>query len=630
MWSLPISESFFDYFPQLHDVASLAGVFVAAAAMCSIGSIVAGRQAFPEVRLIVGWGALCLLLTVWGTLTASSFLLPLAAFAAIALTRAPVAKEEIGNVGRMALLTLPLWLVMLPVKPSQVDTWLNLLPNAAYLVDHNVFPADSRAESYSFLPGAPYNTQFVAYAASQVTRSFAESALSYFNILLQCATGLLFARLLVPALGGNAGRDLPWGVLAAGLLLSMPFNPGFSPRIFFGSYGEAPLAVTLAFAVWLGSQLLERSVKGGLWRSDASALAFVLLALIDIKQSGIGLVAAFCVGLLTAGLLRPAGFGKARFALIVSAVAVPALIEYGVWRWFVLSQFAAGELKPLPFSQWHFDLLPQICTAIGLAILKVPTYFVLVLAVCIVALIAIRQRPWTQAASVLCIVAVVVLVFNGYLLTAYVGHFPPEWAIRAHAYFRYMSQLSLAAMLALIMRVAPKAIAIFTHHFRIKSRFVPAAAITMASILPVLFVPLLRFDLLPPEPQLRALARQLADQVGASDKLGLLLPADGEDYAGSLMRGMLMFLPPRLHPLDFKTVPKADAQTLESMKAEGYSHVFVSCTPETVLAGIAPGVGALLSWEHGSWHQIGDWRYPHFALQAPWSHLLPRKTFCAA
>jgi len=40
--------------------------------------------------------------------------------------------------------------------------------------------------------------------------------------------------------------------------------------------------------------------------------------------------------------------------------AAPALVLYAAWRWYVLSHFAAGELKPLPFAQWQFANIPLI------------------------------------------------------------------------------------------------------------------------------------------------------------------------------------------------------------------------------------------------------------------------------
>ena len=89
---------------------------------------------------------------------------------------------------------------MLPAWPSQVDTWLNLLPNAAYLFDHDMLPRQDRPPSWSFIPVAPYNTQFVAYAASVVAGRLIPNAMALFNLALLAAAGLLLARVL-------AGRE---------------------------------------------------------------------------------------------------------------------------------------------------------------------------------------------------------------------------------------------------------------------------------------------------------------------------------------------------------------------------------------------------------------------------------------
>ena len=70
---------------------------------------------------------------------------------------------------------------MLSVWPSQIDTWLNLLPNAAYLFDHDRLPTAPLPPSYSFLPVAPYNTQFADYLASLASGGFADGAMGLFN-----------------------------------------------------------------------------------------------------------------------------------------------------------------------------------------------------------------------------------------------------------------------------------------------------------------------------------------------------------------------------------------------------------------------------------------------------------------
>ena len=207
------------YLPDLHDIRGMAGFAISLLLFFALGSAVTPRRTLPEIQLTTGWGLVCVVLTVWGVLTPWSLQLPAAALglAAIAWLARPGWRVRTGlwvtrstalgtSFGRILLLTLPLWLVMLSVRPSQIDTWLNLLPNAAYLFDHAVLPTAHGPPSYSFLPVAPYNSQFAAYIASLASSSFADSAMSFLNIALLCAAGLLFARVVTAR---NTRRALP-------------------------------------------------------------------------------------------------------------------------------------------------------------------------------------------------------------------------------------------------------------------------------------------------------------------------------------------------------------------------------------------------------------------------------------
>ena len=343
------------YLPSAHNLLGAAGLVLTLALFLVLGAAVSPRRAQPEIALVAGWGLICLVLTAWGVITPASLRIPLAALtvAGLACLVRPGWRhriESLRGAGRLLLLSLPMWLVMLPLRPSQIDTWLNLLPNAAYLFDYAMFPTVLRPPSHSFLPVAPYNTQFAAYIASIISSGisvrsggFAEGAMALFSIALQCAAALLLARVV-------AGRDgtPPWWACAAGLLLTVPLNPGFVPRVAFASYGEAPLAVTALVAVWLSVALIEELARDTAWPRSAPALALVLAALVNIKQSGIGLLLPIGATLLALVLAHPR-IRRGRGAAIVIATLVPALGLYLLWRVFVIrSGFVAGELEPCP------------------------------------------------------------------------------------------------------------------------------------------------------------------------------------------------------------------------------------------------------------------------------------------
>src|SRR5215469_16053771 len=154
------------YLPGVTGFSAMAIAWSIAAALLLIGTAAAGRGAAPEVRVIAGWGVSCVVLTLWGVFVPASLQIPavaivIAALAAQFMPSRRVSRQDGAALGCLLLLTLPLWVAMAGVRPSQVDSFLNLLPNADYLVDYALLPTAAGPPSHSFLPAAPYNTQFL-------------------------------------------------------------------------------------------------------------------------------------------------------------------------------------------------------------------------------------------------------------------------------------------------------------------------------------------------------------------------------------------------------------------------------------------------------------------------------------
>ncbi len=604
--------------------------------MVTLAFVLMGQRitgAAPETALVAGWGACCLVLTAWATLLPLSLRLGFGMFAVLAATGprgggAPAgvrggagsrASGTPSGLWRAVLLSAPLFLVLAPALPSQIDTWLNLLPNLAYLTDHAGLPKDGGPPSWSFLPAAPYNTQFVGFAIGLLTQSLVANALSLFNAVLLVAAGLRLARVLAPLPGQPT-----WWAIAAGLLLAIPLNPGFVPRVFLASYGEAPLAVTLMFAVVLGTDLFAamraRAKVGGL----LAALALVLAAMVEIKQSALGLLLPFSATLLALGLAAP-GINRRLWTAAVGLASAPALALYLLWRWYVLRHFAVGELKMLPIAEWHLDLLPQIMAGIAWAIFQKATYFIAVGALLYAAWREARRRPWQHAAIVLALGAGLVVGFNAFLLFTYVAHFPAVWAINAHSYFRYMSQLSLAIMLGLATWLRPAAASWLARWPAAWRKRAASGAVALVVLLPLAGARLLRFDLDAPQPLLWDFAHRTAALVPDGARLALVVPRDGDDAVGSLLRGVLLFTPPRRPHMDFRSELAATPAALEDARQAGFTWALVTCAPDG-LAGLPAGEGGVLALRAGGWERVAVWTLP--GGMGRFSAMLPHGPFC--
>lgn len=604
--------------PSWLDLAGWAGVIFASFAMTGIGRLAAGKRAHPESALIAGWGACVLVLTGWGLATEASFGIPAVALAALGVfaqlsPRWRLGRAEWRTIGRIAALALPLLLVMASARPSLPDTWLNLLPNAAYIYAHGFFPADARPPAHSFIAGAPYNMQLAAYLAGLVTPGFPPSAMIDFNIVLQLAAGLLLARL---AAGEERAAAPGWAMSALGILLATALNPGFVPRYHLSAYSEASVTVTLAFAAWHAARGLDRLAGGRDARSDFRILALILAALVNIKQESVALAFGVVVSALFLVYLARARRWQAARAVLVAAL--PALLLYLGWRWYVLGHFRLGELKPLPFAQWHLDELPEIL----LNMLRVVGNKLVFFAILAVALVVALRRLWRREIDLATRVGAVLLVtaalYNLALVAAYVAHFVGEMGIDAHSYFRYSTHLGLLLVATLVLFLRDWRWSQIGGRWR---RMVPAALVLLTLLVPLPFLRMLRFDLEVPNLRAYRLAHEAALRIKDGAHLLLVLPGDNGTLPPTI-EGVLRFLPPRRPHLHIAVARRvaglADAQD---------NLALLSCAPPG-FKGVPPGNAALLRRQGATWRVEATWPYPPVPPHARWSEVLAAAPLC--
>lgn len=614
--------------PSWANLAGWAGVLLASLAFIGVGRLLSLGRAAPEAALVAGWGGACVLLTLWGVATAASLRLPAAAIVAFGLLglAAPCLRLEGADwrgVLRMGGVAFPLLLVMASARPSLPDTFLNLLPNAAYLWDHASFPADDRWPSHSFLPGAPYNLQLAALTASLVTPDFPPSAMIGLNLVLQLAFALFLARLVDRGEADPAAAP-SWTACAAGLLLATAINPGFVPRYHVSAYSEASVTVTVGFAAWFAARALERLAARRLPRDDLALFALSLAALVNIKQDSVALAAGI-VGTALVLALAQGKEGRVNAVAMLALAALPAAIVHVAWRWYVLTHFALGELKPLPFAQWQFASLPLILRSMAEAILEKP-YFFGAMALALAGLSwSARKRGLDRTTRVAALLAGVTLVYNAALVFAYVAHFPGGMGTGAHSYFRYNTHLGLLLVLTLVL--LGRGIA-QDRGWKLSGearRAMTPLLIGAATLSPVIFLGYLRFDLEAPQQRAWQLAALADRALGDGNRLALVLPGDNESVR-TMLEGLIRLTPPRHPDAELRTVEVWAPGTLDRLAAEGYGLALVTCTPAG-LTGIPAGEAALLEHTSRRWRAVALEPYP-----APrgrhWSQVLAEAPLC--
>jgi hypothetical protein len=614
------------YLPHLQDLLAVVVTWAIGAALLLAGAGLTGNRVAPEFQLGAGWGILCILLTSWGVFVPLSLRFPAAAFsiAALGVLLLPGRRPSAGAwvaMGRMLVISLPLWLIMAPIRPSQPDTFLNLLPNAFYLIDYGRFPSSVLPPSFSLLPAAPYGTQYLSFLGSFLDRDYPASGMSLVNLMLQLVAALAISR----ALGHRpayAAAPPSWGLAVIGLLLTTLLNPGFVPRIHLAAYGEAALAAMTLLAAWLFVQAQGELVIKKSCPAQLLPLALTLAAIVDVKQTGFGLVAALA-GAALIGTWAERGVQHAAAMRFTLSAVVPAVLLYAVWRYHV-AHAGVDELKPLPFAEWNWAHLSETAAS-AFNVVAAKTFYFGCVAVAMLALpLQFWRKGWTPTTRLLTFNAALFVLYNVFIGITYIVAFPIEMSVEAHSYFRYNTHLSLVLVLSLVLAARDFGAAAWLRHERL--RLASAAVLVLAVLAPVAFVKRLRFDLDMPQPLVWDLAKKVSVHLRDGDRLALLLPGDNDSVA-TMISGILADTSPRRHMLDILRRNTADQATLDEAARLGYGFALVSCTPEG-WEDLPPSEAVLLRRNPDGWRLLAAWPYPADAAERRWQHILSWGPLC--
>lgn len=607
-----------DHWRLIPDPGNLTGFGQALFAMAVL--VLAGKALVRDrhgvaVQFIAGWGAYAALMTLWGVVTAVSLRLPAAAFLLVSLSGLvagcgiPGGKADLAEAGRLMLVAAPLLWVMADILPSQSDNLAVMLPNTAYIFDWGHFPTQDGPPVYTDVPVAPYNFHLLSLLGSLPGNAYAPNSPSLVTVFLHLAAGLLFATAL--AEGKRPGLALT----ALGLALATLLNPGFVPRVSLAGYGEAPLAITLLFSVWLALRVLDDLAEGR--RPDLLPLILAEITLILIKQQGIGLFAAHLGAVVLTGALDRR-VGPRRAVMVLGGAALPAIALYLSWRFYVGSAFPAGELRAMPIAQWEWRLLPEILRDVGKVIGRHAPYF------CLLGLtgILLALRPaWLgeRGRRALLITLVAALLYNLFLILTFVGHFRSE-----HSFFRYNTHQSMMLVLALALAARD----LWVRRPRPWARHAGLAVLATMLVAPLAARPLLRFDRDMPQPLLYDLAARVGAEIKPRDRLALFLPGDNNSVRDALS-SLLRFAPERRPLLDIRSWYTLDAASLAEAAQAGYGVAALSCTDGNTL-GLPPKAAALLVLGDDGWTVAKVWPHPPPPKRTwwNWTAFIASEPFC--
>jgi len=438
-------------------LSSLFAALLVMSVIVAVGGVIAPSKRGEGADAVVGLGAVCGGLAIWGAigLPISIGLMVAGAGGAGAFVFAVRAGRcPGGGAWRVLVFLAPFLIIAGGAVATMWDDFWHWLPNAAYLFRHDRLPAPGLPETLSRWPSYPHTLPFIVDAASVLTGRFRENAGHIANIVLTAGFG---ATLIDAALSGRrlSGPLARWAAAAGGALFATAFCPSFNRDILYSCYSDVATAATLAACAWIGNEVLSAIEEGRV--GDAKRLswrfAFAAAALVNLKQANLVLFALLLCGLGLIALLRGRSLATLRRAPV--ALAAPILI-FVIWRIHVAMSPSDGEMSFRAISTWNFDVFPRTLSEIWRMTLEYPAFYLSTYAATLLGLVSLA-RPDTPAKRLAATTAVVWIGYNAFLLLVYLGAMTREEAGNAADYWRYTPHVGMLAILTICVWIAETA-----------------------------------------------------------------------------------------------------------------------------------------------------------------------------
>ena len=619
--------------------AVLAGLAVLGRAAVTLPG--AGRKPNPRgidaCDLFTGLGVATLVFVVFGTV----FRLPLmyafyGLMIAVALGAAMMIRRQgLGALSRIQdgeglwrviVLTAPLFLLIVGMTASQWDEFSHWLPNAAYLIHYDGFPASDKPPSPSGLPGYPYGTALITYMTSRLTGVFVENAVIMANLAMLVALAPLYLTCVATGLGKDAHWGRTWRTAAFGFLGVTLLSTVFIQKLVLSNYADVPTAIIFAVLGVLAWRILDRLTEnGGLGEARAIALRFGLAAafFLFVRQTNLVLF-VLLMGMTFVVALRDPNVRFTRLLRLTPAMVLPGAAVWVAWTVFKATEIGGGDFSFRAVEDWNLQVIPEILQAmLGVAADK-GAFFVMMTALVFFGLVWL-VRPQGRLNPLFGRFALIAGgIFTGYnvfLFATYVAAFGELDALRVASYWRYNSQLGLMGAMAAAMGLA------FLWRKRLDQRPRMRAAarglgsvfIVLVLLSPVLFLEKIRFDAQPGYTYYRAVVRDLARDLPAGSTL-VVLDIKGQGQAGVMAKfetmsgsgfGRGLSVGPYISSYQFKGTA---ASLRRQVREAGADHLLVYAplpvVEEAFAIALTERATTLIKQTGTGWTEVRRWPYP--------------------
>jgi hypothetical protein len=439
-------------FSLLDGLLSFAAALLVFIGGSALGAIVGPAQyRLRGADAVVGFGAATGLLTMFGV----TFRIPLAVWAtllAVTVLAAGVVlvrrRDAPGGVAMWITLVAltPLLLVVSTVAAAHSDELRHWLLVAEYFYRVESFPRPDLPPSLALLPAYPQAWPLMVWLVSLLAGRWTESSGAMLSVLLLGS----FVPTLV-AVVREVRSDLPIVIpldsgamlIAAGLILVLPLNPGFDRSFSLTALADVPTAAALAVSAVLGWLVIERLRDEDHRKAAVLALQFGIATayLLNLKQANL-VLAVLLFGAFGLLLLRDPRLSPGAFLRLLPRMLLPSLVVYCSWRIFVGAYIPAGEVVIQPPEAWRVRHIPEIVGSMVRQMAMHPMYFVLLMTLTILGLVSFVKASG-PVGRLLAIIAVLWIGYTAFLGFVYVTSLSDDEALRAAEFWRYSTHLSL-------------------------------------------------------------------------------------------------------------------------------------------------------------------------------------------